>query len=46
MKGEKEGLEVLERGDDMSKPLISYKAGKSCKALTSFFEEEEEEARE
>jgi hypothetical protein len=26
---------------DMTKPLISYAAGKDCKSLKSFFEEEE-----
>ena len=28
---------------DMTKPLISYAAGKDCKSLKSFFEEEKED---
>jgi len=28
--------------DLMKKPLVSYNAGKNCKTLTKFFEEEEE----
>jgi len=28
----------------MTKPLVSYNAGKNCKVLTRFFEEDEEES--
>jgi len=28
----------------MIKPLISFRAGKNCKTLNNFFEEEEEES--
>jgi len=30
----------------LNKPLVSYKAGKGCKSLDTFFDEEEEETEE